>query len=84
MNDISIIGYIAAIFTTFSALPQLLKIIKTRKTRDISLTMFAMMGIGISLWLTYGWLNNDMPLILANAVSIIFIITIITYKLIYK
>lgn len=84
MDYISIIGYLAASFTTFSSLPQLIKIIKTKQVRDVSIIMFSMMGLGIILWFIYGIYKNDMPIIIANIISFVLILTIIILKLKYR
>lgn len=63
------LGAFAGLCTTISFLPQLVRAWRTRSTRDISLPMFSLLVFGIFLWLVYGVLIGDMPLILANAVS---------------
>ena len=84
MNNITIIGFLAAICTTSAFLPQAIKIIKTRKTSDISLLMYSVMGIGIFLWLLYGIFLNEMPIIMANSISIILVGCILILKIKYK
>ena len=69
LNWVTVIGLIAAGCTTFSFVPQVLKIIKTRRTEDISLLMYAVLTTGLFLWLLYGLIIGDVPLILANAIS---------------
>lgn len=66
---ITIIGLIAASLTTISFLPQAIRSIRTKNTKDISLTFTLIMFIGLSLWLVYGLLINDLPLIVANSIS---------------
>jgi len=68
----SLLGFAAAFFTTFALLPQAVRAIKTKHTKDISLPMVVMMELGIILWLMYGILIYDMPIIAANAVAFIF------------
>ena len=64
------IGNIAAILTSISFLPQAIQIIKTKDTKSISLPMYIMFVGGIVLWLIYGFLREDIPLILANVVTL--------------
>jgi len=64
------IGFAAAICTTIAFAPQLIKAWRTRSTTDISLGMFLILTFGISLWLVYGVLKGDAPLIAANAVTL--------------
>ena len=62
-NWISFIGILAGCCTTGSAVPQMLKIIKTKKTRDISLMMYCVVTIGVILWITYGLLIKNFPIV---------------------
>lgn len=78
------IGLLGATLTTFSSIPQVLKIFKTKRTKDISLITYLMLNIGILSWLIYGVLINDIPLILANTISLIFVSIILIFKIIYK
>lgn len=66
------IGIIAALCTTLSYIPQLLKIIKTKKTDDISLWMYILLTFGLSCWLIYGIILKDIPLISSNIISMAF------------
>lgn len=69
MKDI--IGYVAALFTTFSLLPQIIRIWKLKEARDISLFMPLMVCIGAVLWLVYGIMITEAPVIAANAVALL-------------
>ena len=69
MKDV--IGYVAALFTTFSLLPQIIRIWKLKEARDISLFMPLMLSIGTLLWLVYGIIIAETPVIAANAVSLL-------------
>jgi len=82
--DYTIVGLAAALLTSFSGLPQLIKIIKNKHTKDISLDMYIMMCLGILLWLIYGILKKDIALIIANIITIIISGTILGMKLKYK
>jgi MtN3 and saliva related transmembrane protein len=69
MNDFTnIVGFIAAIFTTFAFVPQVIKVWRTRSTADISLGMYSLFTLGVALWLAYGILLNAWPIILANII----------------
>lgn len=83
-NWITIIGMAAACLTTFSYIPQMIKVIKTKRTNDISVIMYFAIMTGIFLWLIYGICLVDWPIILANAFSLIFTGTIFIMKLKYK
>lgn len=77
------LGFTAAILTTLALVPQLVKIIKTKSVNDISLGMFSMFFIGVTLWLVYGLLIKSPPLIVANFVSMIMNMAILAYKFKY-
>lgn len=79
-----ILGLVAGILTTLAYLPQLIKIWKTKSTKDISLTTFIVFCIGTLLWLIYGLIINSLPLIAANSVSLITTTMIVFFKLKYK
>jgi MtN3 and saliva related transmembrane protein len=84
MEAITIIGLIAALFTTVSLLPQLIKTCKTKSTKDISTGMFALFGGGVLLWFIYGLLINDFPIIIANFLAFIQALVILSFKIKYK
>ncbi|MBS1493485.1 MAG: SemiSWEET transporter [Bacteroidetes bacterium] len=80
---ITILGFVAAFFTTFALLPQGLRAIKTKHTKDLSLPMIVMMEVGIILWLVYGIIIADMPLVFANGIGTIFATINLIMKLRY-
>ncbi len=84
MEYVTIIGMMAAALTTTAFFPQLLKVWKTKSTRDISLSMFAIFCSGIFLWLIYGILNEDPPVIVANFLVFIQAALIVMLKIKYK
>lgn len=84
MDAISLLGYLAGTLTTLSFLPQLIKVIKSRSTKDISLLMFIVISIGILLWLIYGILIASPPIIIANLVTLAIASMILYLKLKYK
>lgn len=81
MSGVTILGLAAACCSTFAFLPQVIKTWRTRSTHDISLGMFLMLTGGIVLWLAYGILMRDLPLIAANGVTFLFAATILYFKL---
>lgn len=74
-----IIGFIAAVCTTFAFLPQVIKVWKTKQTKDLSLRMYTIMFIGICLWFVYGLRINSLSIVLANIVTCILVFTILVY-----
>ncbi len=84
MNYSTLIGYMAAFCTTVSFLPQAIKTIKTKDTSGISLTMYSIFALGTLFWLIYGTLNHDFPVATANAITFVFALIILIYKIKYK
>jgi MtN3 and saliva related transmembrane protein len=81
MNFVTIIGFMAAICTTISFIPQVLHILKTRDTKGISLSMYSIFTVGIACWLIYGCLLGSLPIILANAVTLLLALIILIFKI---
>ena len=84
MDYITLIGALAGILTTTAFLPQVIKTWKTKQTKDISLGMFAILTIGVVLWLVYGILINSLPVIIANVITFILAFIILMLKIRYK
>lgn len=78
---ITALGLLAALLTTAAFLPQVLHTLATRDTRGISLRMYVIFTAGVALWLVYGLLAGDLPLIAANAVTLILACAILILKL---
>jgi MtN3 and saliva related transmembrane protein len=78
MDQVTLIGMLAAACTTIAFFPQAYKIYKTKHTRDLSFPMYVIFSIGILLWLIYGIIINNLPIICANAVSIVSCVYILT------
>lgn len=81
MTLISIIGVLAAIVSTINQLPQAFKTIRSKDTHSLSLWMYIMVWMATSLWLLYGILLKDFPLILSNSISILPITYILATKI---
>lgn len=77
------IGLAAAITTTLCWVPQAVRIIKTRETKAISLVAQSALAFGIVLWLIYGIAKADLPLILANTVTLGLLVVILALKIRY-
>ena len=83
INYIAVIGLIAGTCTTISFLPQVIKIIKTKETKDISISMYIILATGMFLWLIYGIFIGALPVILANTISFAFATIILILKIRY-
>ena len=83
INYIAVLGFIAGTLTTASFLPQVLKTIKTKETKDLSLAMYVVLATGIFLWTVYGILIGSFPVIIANALSFVLASCILIFKIKY-
>ena len=84
MNTFFVLGIIAGILTAVAFVPQVLRVIKTKSTKDISLGMFILFCIGVVLWLVYGFLEHDWPLVVNSAVTLVLSLVILGYKIRYR
>ncbi len=84
MNTVEVIGYIAAALTTASFVPQAWKTFRTKDVSGISLGMYSMFTVGITLWLVYGLMLRAWPIVIANVVTISLACTILAMKIRYR
>jgi MtN3 and saliva related transmembrane protein len=80
MDYIAWIGYAAGILTTLAYLPQVKKVWSTRSAEDISYRMMFTLAAGLFLWMLFGFMRGEWPIILANAVSFLLALTIVSLK----
>jgi MtN3 and saliva related transmembrane protein len=80
---IEFLGMRAAILTTACWVPQAVRTIRSKDTRGISLLAQVLLAAGIALWLVYGLAIGSWPLIIANVVTFMLVVTILTLKLRY-
>jgi MtN3 and saliva related transmembrane protein len=78
------IGAVAAFLTTFSFVPQVIKVLQSKDTSAISFGMYSMSVLGIFLWMVHGFRIGDMALISANGVTFILASIILICKIKYK
>lgn len=84
MQAVTLLGFAAAILTTVSFLPQAIQTIRTKHTRGISLAMYSIFVTGTLLWFLFGLFSNNLPVTLANGVTLVFAGIILFYKIKYK
>jgi MtN3 and saliva related transmembrane protein len=84
MPFIPLLGYIAAICTTVAFVPQVVKTYKSKSAKDLSLGMFSIFGAGVTLWMIYGILTNDLPVTLANAATLVLALLLLYFKIKFK
>jgi MtN3 and saliva related transmembrane protein len=84
MQATDIIGTIAATLTTLSFMPQVLHTLRTKDVSGISLGMYTVFTVGVTLWLVYGILLGELPIIIANAITVALASTILWMKIRYR
>jgi len=84
MDSTQWIGIIAGILTASSMLPQVVKIWKEKKAEEISLLMLLVLLSGIALWIVYGVMKKDFPIIVTNAFSLLVNIALMVLRIKYK
>lgn len=83
LGHLNFLGYLAGFFTTLAFLPQVVKCWKTKKTKDISFLMFLIFVLGVFLWLIYGFLTHNLPIIIANLITFVLSLSVLIAKLKY-
>ena len=78
------VGIIAGCLTTFALAPQVIKLMKYKNTKSISLIMCIMQITGVFLWLVHGLMIKGFPLIFANSISFVLVLIILIHKIKYK
>lgn len=84
MDFIQVLGLAAGSFTTMSFLPQVIKTWRSRSAKDLSLGMFSLFCVGVVLWLVYGIMVRDIPVVAANFVTLVLAATLLFFKLRFR
>ena len=84
MDFITILGLVAGTLTTIAFVPQLMKTWRSRSAKDVSLIMLVVFSTGVFLWLIYGIYLQALPIILANSITLIFNLIIVSLKIRYR
>jgi MtN3 and saliva related transmembrane protein len=77
-------GILAGVLTAISMLPQVIKIAREKKVEDVSIIMLVTLICGISLWIAYGIMKKDLPIIFTNAFSLLVNIILIVLRIKFK
>jgi MtN3 and saliva related transmembrane protein len=80
-SAVTLIRLLAAACTTIAFLPQVIHTIRTRDTNGISLLMYLLFTTGVGLWLIYGLIIHDLPLTLANLITLVLALIVLVLKL---
>lgn len=81
MNTTQWFGIAAGVMTAVSMLPQLIKIIKEKKADDVSVIMLMVLIVGLGLWVVYGFMREDWPIILTNSFSFLLNLLVLTLRI---
>ena len=84
MDTAQWVGLGAGLLTTCAFVPQVLKIWRTKSAKDISLRTYIAFSLGVAMWLVYGILKQEPPIILWNAVTLVLAIAIVAMKLRFR
>ena len=84
MNAVTMLGFVAGGLTTLAFVPQVIKIWRSKSASDISWGMFLIFSAGVAFWLAYGIALDELPLIIANAVTLALAILILFLKWLYQ
>lgn len=79
-----IVGFVAAILTTLAYLPQVIKTWKSKSAADLSLGLFSILTTGVFLWLVYGIMIGNAPIIASNVITLLLTGSMLYFKLRYK
>ncbi|WP_294208306.1 SemiSWEET transporter [uncultured Chryseobacterium sp.] len=82
--DENILGIIAGVFTSASMIPQLVKVLKEKNVEDLSWITLLVLITGVSLWVWYGIIKDELPIIVSNAFAVLVNISLLTCYLIYR
>jgi MtN3 and saliva related transmembrane protein len=83
MRLTSLLGFLAGALTTISFIPQVLHALRSKRCDDLSWAMLFTFSAGVVLWLIYGFRLWAMPIIVANAVTLALLLTIMALKIRY-
>lgn len=82
--NVQILGLIAGALTAIASMPQLIKVIKTKNVEDISWLMLVILISGLSLWIWYGFEQNELPIILSNSFAVLINTTLLILYFIFR
>ncbi len=84
MQDVAaFLGFVAGTLTTISFVPQLVKVYQSKSAKDISYRMFIIFILGVMIWISYGILIKELPIIVTNSVTLVVAVAILTLKVRY-
>lgn len=83
MDQFIVIGLIAGFITTLGYVPQVVKGYRSKSMEDVSIYMPSILMLGLGLWMIYGIIRGDIPIIFWNAIAVVLNAFIILMKIRY-
>jgi MtN3 and saliva related transmembrane protein len=83
MDGITILGLVAGTITTAAYVPQVIKTFKTKNTKALSAKMYSFLVFGILLWVIYGFITHNWPVLIANSITAVLASSILLLKIKY-
>jgi MtN3 and saliva related transmembrane protein len=81
MSSIQVLGYIAGFCTTFAGIPQIVHVMKTKSTHDLSYVSIGFSAAGVIMWTIYGFYIQNAPIIVFNIISTVVYVWLIGFKI---
>ena len=78
-----VVGYIAGILVISYNIPQLIRMVRTKSTDDVELMSLIFQMILNTVYVTYGTLLQEIPLIISESIAFIICISMVVLKKIY-
>lgn len=82
--DENILGIVAGVLTSVAMIPQLIKVIREKNVEDLSLVMILVLITGLSLWVWYGLIRDELPIILSNAFAVLVNLTLLVCYALFR
>lgn len=83
MQASDVLGYVAATLTTISFVPQAWRTFRTKDVRGISLKMYTLFTLGVAVWLAYGIVLDEVPMMVANTATLLLAIPVLVMRVRY-
>ena len=83
MQASDVLGYLAATLTTVSFVPQAWRTFRTKDVSGISLKMYTLFTLGVAVWLAYGIVLGEVPMMIANSTTLMLAIPVLVMRIRY-
>ena len=84
MDSVLLLGFLAGFLTTVAFVPQVWKTWKSKSAKDVSLPAFIAFSVGVALWIAYGVLKGEPPIVIWNVITLVLAIAIVAMKVRYS